>query len=707
MAKVGISELAIRDAHQSLHATRMTTADMLPACPMLDKIGYKFVEGWGGATYDSCIRFLNEDPWDRLRKLHAAMPNSKIMMLLRAQNLLGYRHYADDVVEKFVATAAKNGIDVFRIFDACNDPRNMECATKAAKKTGKHVQMAISYAVTPFHTVEKYAELAKTYADFGADSICIKDMSGLLKPYVAYELVKAIKEKVDLPVEIHSHATTGLSVATLLKGAEAGADILDTAISSMSMGTSHSPTETVVEMLKDSPYDTGLDTRALLELAAYFREIREHYSSLESKFLGADTRILVSQVPGGMLSNLESQLKQQGAGGKMDAVLEELPKVHKDAGYVPLVTPTSQIVGTQAVMNVLMGRYTAMTQDFRNLITGRFGKLPADANPELVKKALEQNKMDEVVTCRPADLLEPEWDKMLEESKKNGGDGSDEDALTYAMFPNVAPKFFAERSKGPVDAAATFAKKPEAASPKDNKGGSYTVTVNGSSYDVTAGPAGDSMSVSVNGVSYDVSFGSSGAKAAPIVQKNAAPASSVSAGEDVKAPVAGTLLRFEVSNGASVKKGQTVIVLESMKMELEVKSPCDGKISFVAQPGVQVANGQKLATIGGSSASQVASSAAQTPSKATSAAPVSAPAAASAPKNIASNGGTPVKAPVAGVALRHAVEEGASVSAEDTILIIESMKMELEIKAGASGKVHFLVSAGSQISSGQVVAELS
>ena len=707
MAKVGISELAIRDAHQSLHATRMTTADMLPACPMLDKIGYKFVEGWGGATYDSCIRFLNEDPWDRLRKLHAAMPNSKIMMLLRAQNLLGYRHYADDVVEKFVATAAKNGIDVFRIFDACNDPRNMECATKAAKKTGKHVQMAISYAVTPFHTVEKYAELAKTYADFGADSICIKDMSGLLKPYVAYELVKAIKEKVDLPVEIHSHATTGLSVATLLKGAEAGADILDTAISSMSMGTSHSPTETVVEMLKDSPYDTGLDTRALLELAAYFREIREHYSSLESKFLGADTRILVSQVPGGMLSNLESQLKQQGAGGKMDAVLEELPKVHKDAGYVPLVTPTSQIVGTQAVMNVLMGRYTAMTQDFRNLITGRFGKLPADANPELVKKALEQNKMDEVVTCRPADLLEPEWDKMLEESKKNGGDGSDEDALTYAMFPNVAPKFFAERSKGPVDAAKTFAKKPESASPKDNKGGSYTVTVNGSSYDVTTGPAGDSMSVSVNGVSYDVSFGSSGAKAAPTVQKNAAPASNVSAGEDVKAPVAGTLLRFEVSNGASVKKGQTVIVLESMKMELEVKSPCDGKISFVAQPGVQVANGQKLATIGGSSALQVASSAAQTPSKATSAAPVSAPAAAPAPKNISSNGGTPVKAPVAGVALRHAVEEGASVSAEDTILIIESMKMELEIKAGASGKVHFLVSAGSQISSGQVVAELS
>ena len=380
MAKVGITELAIRDAHQSLHATRMTTADMLPICDKLDKVGYKYIEGWGGATYDSCIRFLNEDPWERLRKLHAALPNNKIMMLLRAQNLLGYKHYADDVVEKFVATAAKNGIGCFRIFDACNDPRNMECATKAAKKSGVDVQMAISYAVTPFHTNEKYAELAKTYADFGADSICIKDMSGLLKPYAAYDLVQKIKAKVDLPVEIHSHATTGLSVATLLKAAEAGADWLDTAISSMSMGTSHSPTETVVEMLKGTDMDTGLDTKLLLEIAAYFREVRKHYSSLESAFLGADTRILLSQVPGGMLSNLESQLKQQNAGDKMDAVLAELPKVHKAAGYVPLVTPTSQIVGTQAVMNVLMGPYKVMTQDFRNLITGKFGIGPFALN---------------------------------------------------------------------------------------------------------------------------------------------------------------------------------------------------------------------------------------------------------------------------------------------------------------------------------------
>jgi oxaloacetate decarboxylase alpha subunit len=698
MAKVGITELAIRDAHQSLHATRMTTADMLPICDKLDKVGYKYIEGWGGATYDSCIRFLNEDPWDRLRKLHAALPNNKIMMLLRAQNLLGYKHYADDVVEKFVATAAKNGIGCFRIFDACNDPRNMECATKAAKKSGVDVQMAISYAVTPFHTNEKYAELAKTYADFGADSICIKDMSGLLKPYDAYDLVQKIKAKVDLPVEIHSHATTGLSVATLLKAAEAGADWLDTAISSMSMGTSHSPTETVVEMLKGTDMDTGLDTKLLLEIAAYFREVRKHYSSLESAFLGADTRILLSQVPGGMLSNLESQLKQQNAGDKMDAVLAELPKVHKAAGYVPLVTPTSQIVGTQAVMNVLMGPYKVMTQDFRNLITGKFGKLPTDADPELVKKALEQNHMDAVVTCRPADLIEPEWDKMVEEAKKAGGDGSDEDVLTYAMFPNVAPKFFAERSKGPVDAASTFAKKEAPAAAKENKGGSYTINVNGTAYNVTTGPAGDSMSVNVNGTAYNVTFGAAGA--APVAAA-AAPAASapaaVSGGTPVPSPVAGTLLRYAVSEGAQVKKGDTVIIIESMKMELEVKAPADGKISFVVQPGTQIAQGQTLANLGGA------------PVAAAPVAPAPQPAAAPAqpaPAPAAAAGGKPVAAPVAGTLLRYAVSEGASVSPDTTVIIIESMKMELEIKAGAAGKIHFIAATGSQIAQGATLAEV-
>lgn len=693
MAKVGITELAIRDAHQSLHATRMTTADMLPACPMLDKIGYKYIEGWGGATYDSCIRFLNEDPWERLRKLHAALPNNKIMMLLRAQNLLGYKHYADDVVDKFVETAAKNGIGCFRIFDACNDPRNMERATKAAKKSGVDVQMAISYAVTPYHTIEKYAELAKTYADFGADSICIKDMSGLLKPYVAYDLVKAIKSKVDLPVEIHSHATTGLSVATLLKAAEAGADILDTAISSMSMGTSHSPTETVVEMLKGTDMDTELDTKALLEIAAYFREIRKHYASLESKFLGADTRILVSQVPGGMLSNLESQLKQQGAGDKMDDVLAELPRVHKDAGYVPLVTPTSQIVGTQAVMNVLMGRYTTMTQDFRNLLVGRFGKLPAEPNQELVKKALEQNKMDKVVTCRPADLIEPEWNKMLEESKKNGGDGSDEDALTYAMFPNVAPKFFAERSKGPVDAETAFGAKKEEAAPKAESkasaGGSYSITVNGASYNVTSDGKGN---INVNGTSYNVAFGKPGAAPA------ASPAPSapvVTGGTSIPSPVAGTLLRYAVDSGASVKRGDTVIVLESMKMELEVKAPADGVVTFSVQPGTQVTAGQELGSVGGVAAAP---------------APVSKPAAKAVPAEkaapVASGSGTPVASPVAGTLLKYAVAEGASVNKGDTVVILESMKMELEVKSPAAGKIHFAVATGSQVANGQTLAEV-
>lgn len=695
MSKVGISELAIRDAHQSLHATRMTTADMLPACPMLDKIGYKFIEGWGGATYDSCIRFLNEDPWDRLRKLHSAMPNSKIMMLLRGQNLLGYRHYADDVVDKFVETAAKNGIDVFRIFDACNDPRNLERATKAAKKTGKHVQMAISYAVTPYHTVEKYAELAKTYAEFGADSICIKDMSGLLKPYDAFELVTAIKKAVDLPIEIHSHATTGLSVATELKAVEAGADILDTAISSMSMGTSHSPTETIVEMLKGSKYDTGLDTKALLEIAAYFREVRTHYASLESKFLGADTRILLSQVPGGMLSNLESQLKQQGAADKMDDVLKELPIVQKDVGYVPLVTPTSQIVGTQAVFNVLFGRYERMTGEFRDLLVGKYGKLPAEPNADLVKKALEQNKMENAVTCRPADLLEPEWDKMVKEAKENGGDGSDEDTLTYAMFPKVAPKFFKERANGPVDAKEAFGIKEAPKSSAGGNGGSYTVTVNGTAYNVTSGPAGDSMSVNVNGTAYNVTFGAAGSAPAAASAASAAPA--VTGGEDVNAPVAGTLLRYAVDNGASVSKGQTVIVLESMKMELEVKAPCDGTITFTAQTGSQVSNGQKLAVIGGTAAAP----AAPAPVPAASAAPKAAPAAPAA-----SSGGKPVNAPVAGTLLRYEVSEGASVSADTTIIVVESMKMELEIKAGSAGKVHFIAATGSQITSGQAIAEI-
>ena len=681
--KVKISDLVLRDAHQSLHATRMTTADMLPACGMLDKIGYESLEAWGGATYDSCISFLNEDPWERLRKLHAALPNTPIMMLLRGQNLLGYRHYADDVVEKFVKAAADNGIGVFRIFDACNDPRNLQCAANAAKKTGKHVQMAISYAVTPYHTNEKYAELAKTYSEFGADSICIKDMSGLLSPYAAYDLVKAIKAKVDIPVQIHTHATTGMSVATLVKAAEAGADVLDTVISSMSMTTSHSPTESIVQIFKGTEYDTGLDMKKLVEISDYFRDVRAKYAKFESALKGVKPQILVSQVPGGMLSNLENQLKEQNASDKLDEVLAEIPLVHKAVGYVPLVTPTSQIVGTQAVFNVLQGRYKMMTPQFRDLLVGKYGKLPADADPELVKIALEKAGMDKPMTCRPADEIPNEWDKMVEEAKKAGGNGSDEDVLTYAMFPQKAPKFFAERSKGPVDSASFALPK----SSGNAKGGSYTVNVNGTNYNVTAGPSGDTMSINVNGTNYNVSFGAQGAAAAP------AQAASGGSGADIKSPVAGTLLKQLVQPGAEVKAGDTVIMIESMKMELEVKATASGKIDFVVNPGSSITAGQLLATIGGGASAAPASPA-----------PQAAPASAPAPQ--ASSGGAAINAPVAGTLLKQLVSEGASVTSGQTIIMIESMKMELEIKATANGSVHFVVNPGTSIAAGQVLAEI-
>ena len=706
--KVKISDLVLRDAHQSLHATRMTTADMLPICGKLDSVGYFSLEGWGGATFDSCIRFLNEDPWERLRQLHKALPKTPIMMLLRGQNLLGYRHYADDVVDKFVEAAARNGIGIFRIFDACNDPRNLKRATDAAKKTGKHVQMAISYATTPYHTKEIYADLAKSYADFGADSICIKDMSGLLKPFEAYELVKAIKAKVDLPIEIHTHATTGLSVATLLKASEAGAEIMDTAISSMSMGTSHSPTETVVEMLKGTEFDTGLDLDILLEIAAYFRDVRKKYAKFESSFLGADTRILASQVPGGMLSNLENQLKEQGASDKIDDVLKEIQVVQKDCGYIPLVTPTSQIVGTQAVFNVLFGRYAKLTQETRDLVTGKYGKTPAPVNEDLLKESLKQNEMDAAVTCRPADNIPNEWDKMVEEAKANGGNGSEEDTLTYAMFPKVAPKFFKERANGPVSSNSFVVKAaaPVAAAP--SQGGSYSVTVNGTAYNVTTGPAGDVMSVNVNGTAYNVSFGALGVAPAsvapaPVVTGGAPVAvpvapivSTVGGGTPVTAPVAGTLLRHVVPSGTNVKKGDTVVVIESMKMELEVRAPVDGSVIFTAQPGAQVASGEVIGSIGGGAVPVATAVASPAPVAAAPVAPV-----VSAPAS-----GTVVVAPVAGTLLKIMVSEGAAVRSGDTIAMIESMKMELEIKASASGTVYFLCPAGTQVSAGQSLAEI-
>ena len=606
--KVRISDLVLRDAHQSLHATRMTTADMLPICSKLDSVGYWSLEAWGGATFDSCIRFLNEDPWERLRSLHKALPNTPIMMLLRGQNLLGYRHYADDVVDAFVQAAADNGVGVFRIFDALNDPRNLKRAADAAKKTGKHVQMAISYATTPYHTIEKYAELAKTYADFGADSICIKDMAGLLKPFEAFDLVTAIKKKTSIPINIHTHATTGLSVATLLKAAEAGADILDTAISSMSMGTSHSPTETMVEIFHGTDMDTGLDIKLLLEIAAYFREVRKHYAQFESSFLGADTRILVSQVPGGMLSNLENQLRDLKASDKMDAVLKEIPIVQKDCGYIPLVTPTSQIVGTQSVFNVLFGRYKKLTAETRDLLIGRYGKTPAPCNEELVKTALAEAKAEEPVTDRPADLIPNELDKIKTEAKENGAGNSIEDVLTYAMFPKVAPKFFKERNKGPVVFTAPEKKAGGAAGSVSS--GSYTVTVNGTDYAVSS----SNGTFTVNGTAYSVNIKentvSASAQKAPAaaqpatVSKPAAqqPAlqgqtSAGAGGEKLTAPVAGTLLRYSVAEGAQVSEGQTVMMLESMKMELEINAHKAGLIHFAAAAGAQVAEGDLLAEI--------------------------------------------------------------------------------------------------------------
>lgn len=591
MSKIKITDLVLRDAHQSLHATRMTTADMVPALGQLDKIGYWALEAWGGATFDSCIRFLNEDPWERLRTLKKGMPNTPIMMLLRGQNLLGYRHYADDVVDKFVGLAAKNGIDVFRIFDACNDPRNLKRAADAAKKTGKHVQMAISYATTPFHTKEIYADLAAKYAEFGADSICIKDMAGLLKPYEAYDLVKAIKSKVDLPIEIHTHATTGLSVGTLIKCAEAGAEILDTAISSMAMGTSHSPTETMVETFKGGEFDTGLDINALLEIAAYFRDVRKKYAKFESSFLGADTRILASQVPGGMLSNLEDQLKQQGAADKMDAVLKEIQLTHKDCGYVPLVTPTSQIVGTQAVFNVMFGRYARITGEFADLVSGRYGALPTAANPEIVKKALAQQKYDAVLTERPADGIKNEFDKLADEAKGEGAK-NDEDILTYAMFPKVAPKFFKERSSGPIP-SDSFAIPKAASGGTTGSTEAYTINVNGTDYNVQVRPAGTIASIEPRPAT---SPGPAALTPAATPAELHVPAAG--AGAAIAAPVSGTILKHVAAEGAAVKSGDTVIIIESMKMELEIKASTSGKIHHLVAVGTAVENSQPLAQIG-------------------------------------------------------------------------------------------------------------
>ena len=497
---IEVTELALRDAHQSLLATRMAMEDMVPACEDIDRAGYWSVECWGGATFDACIRFLNEDPWERLRNFRKLLPNSRLQMLLRGQNLLGYRHYEDGVVERFIERAAANGIDVFRIFDALNDIRNLRTSVAAVKKTGKHAQGTISYTLSPVHTIEAFVEMAQQLKDIGCDSICIKDMAGLLKPQAAYDLVKGIKTKCgpDTLVHVHAHATTGVTLVSYLKAIEAGCDIVDTAVSSMSLGPGHNPTESLVEMLEGTGFETRLDMERILRARDHFAKIKPRYREFLSEFTGVDTEIFKSQIPGGMISNMESQLRGQGAGDRLHEVLEEVPRVREEAGYPPLVTPSSQIVGTQAVFNVLMGRYKVLTGEFVDLMLGYYGSTLAKKNPEVVQKAAEQAKKP-VIDVRPADLLKPEWEQLRTQALAlEGCDGSDEDVLSYAMFPQVAPKFFKTRATGPknlgkepdmlASAAAPPPHLPDAKPPRQEKI-RYVVTLNGQEHKVTVSPA--------------------------------------------------------------------------------------------------------------------------------------------------------------------------------------------------------------------------
>ena len=444
MAAVKITETILRDAHQSLVATRMSTEQMIPVLEKLDKVGYHSLECWGGATFDACLRFLDEDPWERLRTIREHCPNTKLQMLFRGQNMLGYRHYADDVVEYLVQKSVANGIDILRIFDALNDPRNLQTAIKAAQKEKAHVQAAISYTTGPVFDLEYYTNYAKQLEETGADSICIKDMAGLLTPYGTYDLVKAIKETVKIPVQVHSHYTSGLASMVLMKAVEAGADVVDTALSPLAMGTSHPATESMVAAFEGTPYDTGLNIEQLDEIAKHFAGLKEEYLNsglLSTKVMGVDAKALIYQVPGGMLSNLVSQLKQAGKEDKLTEVLEEVPKVRKDCGYPPLVTPSSQIVGTQAVYNVIMGeRYKMVTNEFKGLVHGEYGHTPVEIDPEFRKKIIGD---DEPIDCRPADKIEPELDKLREEVKPWAE--QDEDVLSYAQFGQVAVKFFEKR----------------------------------------------------------------------------------------------------------------------------------------------------------------------------------------------------------------------------------------------------------------------
>ena len=585
---VGITELVLRDAHQSLFATRLRLDDMLPIAEKIDQVGFWSVETWGGATFDACIRYLGEDPWHRIRELKKAIPNTPHQMLFRAQNILGYRHYADDVVIKFCERAAINGVDIFRIFDAMNDARNMETAIKAVKEVGKHAQGTLSYTLSPVHNIDTWVSLAKQLEDMGSDSICIKDMAGLLHPYDAYELVTRLKEEISLPIHGHCHATTGLSVPTIMKQVEAGIDGVDAAISSMSMTYGHSPTETVNAMLHNRPGDPGLNLELLAEIAEYFRVIRKKYAKFEGELKGVDARILLAQVPGGMLTNMESQLRDQQASDKVGEVLEEIPKVREDLGNIALVTPTSQIVGTQAVINVLTGeRYKSITKETAGILKGEYGSTPSPMNKELQTKVLDGA---EPITCRPADLLYPEMKRLTEElreiAKTEGirletGEREDDDVLTYALFPEIGLKFLKNRDNPevfePVPTGeelvltAKGAKGPDEASV-------YTVNVSGESFVVQVTEGGD-----VSGI-------------VPVATaKSETPAGNA---EALNSPLSGNIFKINVTVGQSVAEGDVLIILEAMKMETEVRAVKAGVVQSIdIAEGSAVSVGDVLLTL--------------------------------------------------------------------------------------------------------------
>ncbi|MRG77049.1 MAG: oxaloacetate decarboxylase subunit alpha [ANME-2 cluster archaeon] len=548
MTQVKITDTTLRDAHQSLIATRMRTRDMLPIAEKLDEAGFFSLEVWGGATFDSCIRYLNEDPWERLRSLKEIIKDTPLQMLLRGQNLVGYRHYADDVVVKFVEKAAENGIGVFRIFDAVNDIRNMEVSIRTAKKCGAHVQGTISYTTSPVHTTESFVEFAHELASLECDSLCIKDMAGLIAPKDAYTLIRSLKKEVGLPVDLHSHSTSGMALMSYMAACKAGVDILDTAISPFAGGTSQPPTETVVAGLKETKWDTGLDLAKLIDIKAYFEEIKEKYRGiLDPISEKTDTRVLVYQVPGGMLSNLVSQLKEQNAIDRFDEVLEEMPRVREDLGYPPLVTPTSQIVGTQAVLNVLMGeRYKVIPKEVKEYVRGMYGRSPAQINKEIMVKVLGD---EQPITCRPADLLEPELARLEEEARELGLVKKEEDVLTYALYPQVAPKFLrgdaVEEELTPAVQDAVQA----GARPVYNQ---FKVVVDGEVFQVEVEPTGEMV----------------------IQENKPAPLPSVEGG--IKSSMQGMVLGLKVKPGDAVQEGDVVAVIEAMKMENDIHSSHSG-----------------------------------------------------------------------------------------------------------------------------------